>query len=98
MNPLVAQRIKQIVQGIEDLKTELLETQEQMKNLAESKSELQKKNWAQAKEISLFKERVEELAALKTQNERLVAKTAEFEERLRRILAQTETLETEFRE
>jgi uncharacterized phage infection (PIP) family protein YhgE len=98
MNPLIAQRIKQIVKGIEDLKDELLETQEQLKTLAESRNELQRKNWAQAKEIAVFKERIEDLTALKTQNDRLVAKTAEFEERLRRILAHAETLESEFRQ
>ena len=96
MNPLIAQRIKQIVKGIEDLKTELVETQEQVKNLTESRNELQKKNWALAKEIAVFKERIEEVTELKEQNARLLAKTSEFEERLRRILAYTETLESEF--
>ena len=96
MNPLIAQRIKQIIKGIEDLKAELVETQEQVKNLTESRNELQKKNWAEAKEIAVFKERIEEVTELKEQNARLLAKTSEFEERLRRILAYTETLESEF--
>jgi peptidoglycan hydrolase CwlO-like protein len=96
MNPLIAQRVKQIVKGIEDLKAELLETQEQVKNLTESRNELQKKNWAEAKEIAVFKERIEEVTELKEQNARLLAKVSEFEERLRRILAYTETLESEF--
>ena len=96
MNPLIAQRIKQIIKGIEDLKAELAETQEQVKNLTESRNELQKKNWAEAKEIAVFKERIEEVTELKEQNARLLAKVSEFEERLRRILAYTETLESEF--
>ena len=96
MNPLIAQRIKQIIKGIEDLKAELVETQEQVKNLTESRNELQKKNWAEAKEIAVFKERIEEVTELKEQNARLLAKVSEFEERLRRILAYTETLESEF--
>jgi peptidoglycan hydrolase CwlO-like protein len=96
MNPLIAQRIKQITKGIEDLRSELLETQEQVKSLTDSRNELQKKNWALAKEIAVFKERIEDLTELKEQNARLLAKVSEFEERLRRILAYTETLETEF--
>jgi peptidoglycan hydrolase CwlO-like protein len=96
MNPLIAQRIKQIIKGIEDLKAELVETQEQVKNLTESRNELQKKNWAEAKEIAVFRERIEEVTELKEQNARLLAKVSEFEERLRRILAYTETLESEF--
>jgi len=96
MNPLIAQRVKQIIKGIEDLKAELAETQEQVKNLTESRNELQKKNWAEAKEIAVFKERIEEVTELKEQNARLLAKVSEFEERLRRILAYTETLESEF--
>jgi len=96
MNPLIAQRIKQIIKGIDDLKVELVETQEQVKNLTESRNELQKKNWAEAKEIAVFRERIEEVTELKEQNARLLAKVSEFEERLRRILAYTETLESEF--
>jgi peptidoglycan hydrolase CwlO-like protein len=96
MNPLIAQRIKQIIKGIEDLKAELVETQEQVKNLTESRNELQKKNWAEAKEIAVFRERIEEVTELKEQNARLLAKVSECEERLRRILAYTETLESEF--
>ena len=97
MNSLIAQRIKQITKGIEDLKAELLEAQQQLEGLAEARNELQKKCWAQAKEISVFKERLEELGPLKDQNAQLLERISEFEERLRRILSHTETLEAEFR-
>jgi chromosome segregation ATPase len=97
MNPLVAQRIKQITKGIEELKAELLEAQRQIADLSEARNELQRKCWAQAKEIAVFKERVEELAPLKEQNALLLKQITDFEERLKRVLAQTENLEMEFR-
>ncbi len=98
MNPLIAQRIKQITKGIEELKGELLEAQQQIEDLSEARSELQKKCWAQAKEIAVFKERVEELAPLKEQNAQYRKQLAEFEQRLKHVLSQTESLEAEFRQ
>ena len=97
MNPLIIQRIKQINKGIEDLKAELSEAQRQLEDLAEARNTLQKKCWAQAKETAVFRERIEELGPLKEQNARLLEQVSEFDERLRRILSHTETLEAEFR-
>jgi chromosome segregation ATPase len=96
MNPLIGQRVKQITKGIEGLKAELTEAQQQLEDLAEARNELQKKCWAQAKEIAMFKERLEELGPLKEQNAQVLERLAELEERLRRVLSQTEALEAEF--
>jgi Mg2+ and Co2+ transporter CorA len=97
MNPLVVQKIKQITKAIEDLKAELMEAQEQLENLTEVRNELQKKNWTQAKEIAVFKERLEELTDLRHENKRLIEHIQEFEQRLQRILEYAEALEAEFR-
>jgi len=97
MNPLIVQRVKQITKGIEDLKAELVESQRQLEELGKARDDLQKKFWAQAKEIAVFKERVEELGTLREQNAALLEKIAGFEQRLGRILKHADTLETEFR-
>ena len=97
MNPLVSQKIKQITKAVEDLKGELIEAQEQLENLTEIRNELQKKNWAQAKEIAVFKERLDELTDLRHENKRLIDRIQEFEQRLQRILEYAEALEAEFR-
>jgi methyl-accepting chemotaxis protein len=97
MNPLVSQKIKQITKAVEDLKGELIEAQEQLENLTEIRNELQKKNWAQAKEIAVFKERLDELTDLRHENKRLIERIQEFEQRLQRILEYAEALEAEFR-
>ena len=97
MNPLVSQKIKQITKAVEDLKGELIEAQEQLENLTEIRNELQKKNWGQAKEIAVFKERLDELTDLRHENKRLIERIQEFEQRLQRILEYAEALEAEFR-
>ncbi len=96
MNPHISQKVRQIAEGIEDLKMELLRAQEQMEKLAEARNELQKKFWAQAKELAVYKERLDEVEQMRAENERLVALTKEFGERLHRILEYTERLEAEF--
>lgn len=96
MNPLIIQRVKQITKGIEDLKAELVESQRQLEELGKARDELQKRFWAQAKEIAVFKERVEELSVLREQNAHLLEKMAGFEKRLTRVLKQTDNLEAEF--
>ena len=97
MNPLITQRVKQVVKGIEDLKAELAESQRQLDELGKARDELQKKLWAQAKEIAVFRERVEELATLRAQNALLLDKMAGLEQRLARILKHADALEAEFR-
>ena len=97
MNPLIIQRVKQITKGIEGLKAELAEAQEQIEELEAARNDLQKKCWAQAKEIAVFKERTEELGPLRERNAALLEKIAGIEERLHRILRHAEALEAEFR-
>ena len=97
MNPLVAQRARQIAKGIEDLKAELALAQDQLESMTEVRDETQKKSWSQAKEMAVLKERVDELLALREDNERLVKQMETLEERLRRVLGVVETLESEFR-
>jgi len=97
MNPLVAQRVRQIAKGIEDLKAELVLTREQLESMTEVRDEMQKKSWSQAKEMAVLKERVDELLALREDNERLAKQMEKLEERLRRVLGVVDTLEGEFR-
>lgn len=92
MNPLVAQQVKLIVEGIEDLKAELGEVRKQLDEMTRLRNDLQRNNWALGKEIAVYKERLEALAEIKIQNQRLTDQSAEFEERLQRILSCADTL------
>ena len=98
MHPLIKQQIKQVAKGLDDLKAELARTREQLEAVTAAKDELQKKSWAQAKELALHKQELEELAGLRRENKRLAELRGEFEERLRRILDYSEALGAEFRE
>lgn len=97
MNPLLAQQVKQIIRDIKDLKADLREAQQQLERVTTARDELQQRFWTQAKELALFKERMEEFTALKADNERYKKMQEEIEQRLNRILEYTESLAGEIR-
>ena len=96
MNPMVAQHLKQVKEGVEDLCALLAETSEQIAHQTEAREELRKQHWTQAKEIAILKEGQDELAGLRRENDRLHGQTKEIAERLRRILRCTRALSEEF--
>ncbi|HNR35828.1 MAG TPA: hypothetical protein PKO36_11655 [Candidatus Hydrogenedentes bacterium] len=97
MNPLLAQQIKQILRDIKDLKTDLHETQRQLKKITAARDEMQTRLWSQSKELAVFKERMDEYATLKLENDRHKAMQEEIEQRLAKILEYTEALTAEIR-
>ncbi|MCX5759563.1 MAG: hypothetical protein NTU83_13885 [Candidatus Hydrogenedentes bacterium] len=97
MNPLLAQQVKQIIRDIEDLKGDLRETREQLEHVTAGRDDLQTRFWTQAKELALFKERMDEFATLKSDNERYKSMQEEIAQRLARILEYTEALTAEIR-
>jgi succinate dehydrogenase/fumarate reductase flavoprotein subunit len=92
MNPLVAQQIKQIAKGIEDLRRELAEAREEIERLTRARDDLQRRSWAQARETALYKAQLEDLAELKRENKRLTDLCQDFQQRLHRILDYAEAL------
>lgn len=97
MNPLLAQQVKQILRDIKDMKADLRETQAQLEKVAAARDDLQTRFWSQAKELAVFKERMDEFVTLKSENERYKAMQQEIEDRLNRILEYTEALAAEIR-
>ena len=96
MNAMVATQLKQIAGLIEQLREELERANKQADTLTEARDDLQKKSWAQAKELSVFKEGIEDLADLRRENEELNEQSSEFEQRLRRILTYVRSLAVEY--
>jgi len=96
MNPMISTQLKQITGYIEELRDELDRANTQSKTLSKARDELQKKSWAQAKELAVFKEGMDDLAELRKENEELNALNDNFEQRLRRILADLRSLAFEY--
>ncbi len=97
MNPLLAQQVKQIIRDIKDLKSDLREANEQLERITVARDDLQTRFWSQSKELAIFKERMDEFATLKSDNERYKVIQEEIEQRLARILEYTEALTAEIR-
>lgn len=97
MNFFVAQQIKDISDGIEELGKELDRLNEQLDASAKARDELRTQTWSQSKEIHVLQERLTLLPSIKAQNERFFDMKADIEQRLRKILGYTRALSGEFR-
>lgn len=96
MNAMIGSQIKQIEGYVGQLREAIEAANKQIDALSEARDELQKKSWAQAKEIAAYKEGLEEIAHLREENEALNKLAGDFEPRLRRILAQIRSLAVEY--
>jgi len=95
MNPLVAQHLDQVRKGIQDLSEALTQTHEQLAQHKQTREQLQKQNWAQAREIAVLKNDAQDIAQLREENKRFRQKDAQLRERLARILRYTAALTDE---
>lgn len=97
MNLFVAQQLKDISDGIEELGKELDRLNEQLDTSAKARDELRTQTWSQSKEIHVLQERLTSLPSIKAQNDRFLEMKADIEQRLRKILGYTRALSGEFR-
>ncbi len=98
MNKLVAQQLKEINRTIDELREAIALQKERAASAAKARDEMQLKFWSQAKEMAVLKQSIESLPALKRENEQYRVLKADFEKRLRDIIACTRALAAEYRQ
>ena len=96
MNPLVAEQLKQIRQGVQDLCAILAQADEEVVRQTQARDRLQQLQWSQSKQIAVLKEGQEELPFLRKQNDELTKQCDEIRARLKRILQYTRALGDEY--
>jgi uncharacterized coiled-coil DUF342 family protein len=97
MNPLVVQQLKRVDTLLQELRRELDDKNEQLGSVTKSRDELRKEAWGLSKELRVLKDSVGDYPRVKSENEHLKALCADFDERLRRILACTRALTAHIR-
>jgi len=97
MNRLVAQQLKEINKTLDELKEAVALQKERAAAAEKARQDMQLKFWSQSKEMHVLKQSIEALPELQRENEQFRAVRADFEKRLRDIIACTRALAAEFR-